>query len=275
MSENGCNEIDISNYLTAIFYYKYIIIGIACLGILCASFYVSTIRDAYESKSIIQNPSPADIISYDRITNIIYSHDFINPVFEKYNTEQKDPVTLDAFTAKYKVETVDRITFKFTTKSNTPEDAQRLNQRIIARYIEYMSPKISIYKESLKNKIAIVQSTSDGLKESAAQLKTEIRNFIIERKITPEPAFKSIMLSNLYSDQIKKTGEELEKLQLLKENLLNVEDVKILNYPTFSKRPIQAVNKFKFVITVGLICILAAIILVLFIDYLRKCLKVK
>jgi hypothetical protein len=77
------------------------------------------------------------------------------------------------------------------------------------------------------------------LNTSTRDLVIEMKNFISERKLTPEPAFKAILLGNLYSQQLDQLSICQEKLSDLERKLINVKQCRVLNPPDAPKFPIK------------------------------------
>jgi len=264
-------EIDLRDYLRVLVRQRWVMLGVVATMMLGTLVYVVRLPDVYEAQAVIQNGSvdKADLSTVD-VQFFIQSLPVLQPVVAQYNAAHPGrELTIAGFRGMITVDSFIDNRFLLTVQAPDAAGAQQLCTMLAEGYFSYMRGWYDKQLALLEEKIAMSEENIEEVGKSSKELKKEIARFVRERKLTPEPAFKSIMLRSLYSQYINELATYQSNKINLTSVLYGVKEFAVLEPPELPTAPIREDRNRILGIMAG-VSILAALLLAFLVDYFQR-----
>ncbi|MFH1283601.1 MAG: hypothetical protein ABII27_08050 [bacterium] len=264
------NEIDLMNYLNVIKRKFYLIIISVAIALGIGINKVINLADVYATTAVVQTGIVGGTLFMpNQIPIIINSVDIMGAVKDRFNEKYKAEYTLQEFKDFVTIEIISDFYFRIQVRGTDPVRITDIAKMLIEQYSEYSEGRFAIATSILNERISINEEALKNSNSSIKELKKEVIAFAKEKKFTPEPIYKSILLNNVYAQHMKEYYDLQEKKINLKSQLLSIVNFRVLEPPEVPKRPYYE-NKKKIIFKHFWLAVFIGIVLAFVVDYFQN-----
>lgn len=263
-------EIDISDYIILLASKYKAILGVMVLSAAIAVFLLCTKPAQYKVGTVVENADiEGPVVGANQVGIIINSVDVLMKVKDSYNAKYGTEMKFRDIASKTKVSVIDDMHFMIETTAGDAKVARILNDMTVAEYFNYMKSTYKLKKRLLQERFDVSEEEVELSEKNILELKKEILNFVKEKKVTPEPVYKSILLRNVYAQHVQNYYGLVKDRTALKTSLLEMKNFRVLvpsevpPVPDKNKKMLFVLAYFFYGLPVG-------IILVFIIEYAKN-----